>query len=93
MALAPSLVRNVRCSKEARRALASEPSLVTWVSVTAADVARSEEAGLLAVPSQQSVFEEWRELFGPDGLDPANHELTPASERGRAGAELRPAAD
>ena len=35
MALAPSLVRNVRCSKEARRALASEPSLVTWVSVTA----------------------------------------------------------
>ena len=79
MALAPSLVRNVRCSKEARRALASDASLVTWVSVTAADVARSEEAGLLAVPSQQSVFEEWRELFGPDGLDPANHELTPAS--------------
>eukprot|EP00964_Phaeocystis_antarctica_P028498 scaffold16069_cov69-Phaeocystis_antarctica.AAC.4 len=77
--LAPSLVRNVRCSKEARRALASEPSLVTWVSVTAADVEWTEEAGLSAVPSQQSVFEEYTEFFGPDGLDPANHELTPAS--------------
>jgi hypothetical protein len=79
MALAPSLIRNVRASKDARRALASEPSLVTWVDVLEADAKRAEEEDLVPVAFQQSSFEEYKELFEPDGLDPANHELTPAS--------------
>ena len=38
----------------------------------------------MAVPSQQSVFEEWRELFGPDGLDPANHARADTGDRARS---------